>query len=73
MTSWVAVGIIGMIGTITLIHVFIWFAGINRRRHGSVDLNPPLVDHDQLGGDDHLRNVLNSSYDDDDDDKPLHP
>ena len=71
MTSWVAVGIIGMIGIITLIRVFIWFAGINCRRHGSVDLNPPLVDHDQLG-DDHLRNVLSSSYDDEDD-KPLHP
>ena len=61
-----------MIGIITLIRVFIWFAGINRRRHGSADLNPPLVDHDQLGDDDYLRNVLSSSYNDEDD-KPLHP
>ena len=46
-------GIIGVIGTVTLMHVFLWFACTNRR-HGSVDANPPLLEHDQLGGD-HLR------------------
>ena len=71
-TSWIAVGIIGVIGIITVIRVFLWFTGTKRRR-GSVELNPraPLVEHDQLGGGDQLRNVLSNSYDNEDD-KPLH-
>ena len=42
-----------------------WFIGIKHRQR-SVTLNPPLVEHNQLGGQDNLRNVLSSSYDDDD-------
>ena len=62
-------GIIGVIDIITMIRVFLWFTRSKHRR-GSVEINPPLVEHDQLGGDGHLRNVLSNSYDDD---KPLHP
>ena len=58
-------GVIGVIGVLTLIRMVRWFIGIKHRR-GSVTLNPPLVEHDQLGGHDNLRNVLSSSYDDDD-------
>ena len=64
MTSWLAVGVIGIIGVLTLIRVFLWVVGIKRRR-GSATLNPPLVEHDQLGGQNNLRNVLSSSYNDD--------
>ena len=49
-TSWIAVGVIGVIGTITLIRVWLWFAAINRsRRHDS-----------------QLQDVLSSSKVDDD-------
>ena len=64
-------GVIGVIGVLTLIRMVRWFIGIKRRR-GSVTLNPPLVENDQLGGHDNLRNVLSSSYDDDDV-QPLSP
>ena len=64
MTSWLAVGVIGIIGILTLIRVFLWVVGIKRRR-GSATLNPPLVEYDQLGGQNNLRNVLSSSCNDD--------
>ena len=63
-------GVIGVIGVLTLIRVVLWFIGIKHHR-GSATLNPPLVEHDQLGGHDNLRNVLSSSYNDDD--QPLSP
>ena len=65
-------GLIGVIGTITLVRLLVWCGSMRRRRHGSVDLNPPLVEDDQLGGDNHLRNVLSSSYNGEDD-RPLYP
>ena len=53
-------GVIGVIGVLTLNCMVRWFIGIKRRR-GSATLNPPLVEHDQLGGDDNLRNVTVSA------------
>ena len=72
MTSWLAVGVIGLIGVLTGIRLFFWF--INRDRRGSVTVNPPLVAHDQLGGNDYLETPP-PPYDNDgvDDDKPLPP
>ena len=61
MTSFLAAGVIGVIGVLTLIRMVRWFIG----RRGSATLNPPLVEHDQLGGNNNLQNVLSSSYDDD--------
>ena len=63
-------GVIGVIGVLTLIRVVLWFIGIKHRR-SSATLNPPLVEHDQLEEHNNLRNVLSSSYNDDD--KPLSP
>ena len=63
-------GVIGVIGVLTLICMMLWFIGIKRCR-SSATLNPPLVEHDQLGEQDNLRNVLSSSYNDDD--QPLPP
>ena len=57
-------GVIGVIGIITLIRTLLWIYGVIHRR-GSATLNPPLVEHDQLGGNNNLQNVLSSSYDDD--------
>ena len=63
-------GVIGLIAVITMMRLLLWLVGINRRhRHGSIDLNPPLVVHDQLEGDGYMKNVLDStSVNDDDDD-----
>ena len=68
-------GMIGLIGVITLMRVLLWLAGINRRRrcHGSIDPNPPLVEHDQLEGDGYLKNVLDSRSFNDEDVKSLQP
>ena len=61
-------GLIGLIAIITLMRVLLWFSGINHRRrdrHGSIDLNPPLVQDDQLQSM-YLKNDLDSSsYNDD--------
>ena len=67
MASWVAVGVIGIIGILTLIRVLLWVIDIqhSHRRRVIFTQNPPLLQHDQLGGHHHLQNVLNSSYDDD--------
>ena len=68
-TSWLAMGVIGVIGVVTLMRVLLWCVGINRRRYVSAELQ----EYDQLArGDDHLSS---SSYHDDvdDDDKPLYP
>ena len=60
---------IGLIAVITMMRLLLWIVGINRRRcHGSTDLNPPLVEHDQLESNRYLKNVLN-----DDDVKSLQP
>ena len=63
-------GVIGVIGVLTLIRMVRWFIGIKHHR-SSATLNSPLVEHDQLGGHNNLRNVLSSSYNDDD--QPLSP
>ena len=57
-------GVIGVIGLLTLIRMMRWFIGIKRRR-GIATLNSSLVEHDQLEGNSNLQNVLSSSYDDD--------
>ena len=67
-TSWIAVGVIGLIGVITLLRVLLWLRGVHRC-HGSADISQSLVEHDQLGGNDQLHNVLSSSYDG----KPISP
>ena len=65
-------GIIGMIGMITMMRLLLWLGSTSCRR-GSVELNPPLVVNDQLAGDDQLRNDdLNHGYNYEDD-KPLYP
>ena len=64
-------GIIGMIGMITLMRLLLWFGSTSRR--GSVELNPPLVENDQLGGDNQLRNDDPNYGYNYEDDKPLYP
>ena len=68
-------GLIGLIAVITLMRLLLWFADINRRRRHrhSATLNPPLVEHDQLEGNGHLKNVLDSSSSNDGDVKSLLP
>ena len=61
-------GVIGLIGTLTLIRLILWFAAINRRRRPSVELDPPLTDHDQLAGRDYSENLPSYAYKNDDDD-----
>jgi len=62
-TSWLAMGVIGLIGIITLIRVAVWFFGL-RSHHGSAELNSPIMEHDQLGD-------VPPGYDDDV--QPLYP
>lgn len=72
MTSWIAAGVIGLIIVITVLRVLLWIYRNIRRRRGSSDINPPLVEHDHLSGNDQSKNV--SSYGGyDDDEKPLSP
>ena len=65
-------GVIGIIGMMTLIRVIMWFVAINRRRHASVELDPPLTDHDQLGSPDYSENLPSYNYNRNDD-NPLYP
>ena len=71
-------GIIGVIAVVTLMRLVLWLASVSRHR-GSIELNSPLAEHDQLGGVDHSTNDDNHGYNDGnygnnyEDDKPLYP
>ena len=58
-------GVIGVIGILTLIRVLLWIFGLRRSRQGSTTLNPPLQERNRLGRYKKLQNALSSSYDDD--------
>ena len=55
-------GVIGLIGMLTLIRLILWLAAINPRFHASVELDPPLTDHDQLAGCDYSESLPDYSY-----------
>ena len=49
MTSWLAVGVIGLIGVVTAINLLFWLVNLSRRRANiNITINAPLVAHDQL-------------------------
>lgn len=73
MTSWIAAGVIGLIIVITVLRVLLWIYRNIRRRRGSGDIDPPLVEHDHLSENDQSKNVSSYGGYDDEDEKPLSP
>lgn len=63
---------IGIIGILTALRVIVWLINVYRSR-GNVNIIPPLMENDQLGGGENKQLQYVPSYGYDDDVRPLSP